>query len=227
MKNKAWFFGDSFTYGHGCKPGFEYYDKYPDIRESTWTDIISDRLNKEQINEGAPGNATPFILKQVIENLANFSEGDFVFITDALPIRLVYPSKETGSIVPLTTDIILWPERNKNNQHVINRYLHTKEQRRVVLDFIHQSILKYDEYWIDYYMNQFLDIQKHLLSLGVNTYTWSHKIWVSPSPFECITAATNGEVYDGHWSWLGHKQFANYMLSRINNKEYIHKPTLI
>ena len=223
--NRAWFFGDSFTFGHGCKPGYEYFDNYPELRQSTWTDIVSEKLNLEQVNKGIPGNATPYILKQVIENLSNFNKGDFIFLTDTLPVRLVYPTKDTKTIQPLTTDIIVWPERN--NQRALDRFLGTEEERRTVVEFIHQSVMKHFDQWTDYYMNQFIDIQKYLLTTGVHIYTWPYKQWVSPSPYERITKATNGEIYDGHWSWLGHKQFSTYILNRVHNKEYQEKPVLI
>ena len=225
--NKAWFFGDSFTYGHGCRPHDEYYDKYSKLREYTWTDIVSEKLNLEQVNKGISGNATPFILKQVIENLSNFNKGDFIFLSDSIPVRLVYPTKDADTLQLLTTDIIVWPEKNKEKQHDVDRFFSTKEERRVVVEFVHQSILKHSQQWIDFYMDQFKDIQNYLLTTGVHIYIWSHEIWYYPNLYQSITEATQGEIQDGHWSWLGHKQFSTYILNRVQSKEYTPKPILI
>ena len=69
-KNTAWFFGDSFTYGDGCRKGFEYYEKYPNGK--LWTTIVSEKLNLSEKNLGRPGNSIPMILNELITNLVNF-----------------------------------------------------------------------------------------------------------------------------------------------------------
>ncbi len=44
--NNIWFFGDSFTHGTGCRPGDEYYLKYPPKKnDELWIDIVTKKLN--------------------------------------------------------------------------------------------------------------------------------------------------------------------------------------
>lgn len=227
MDNKAWFFGDSFTFGHGCKPGYKYYDTYKEKRGKLWTTEVSNFLMLPEINHGIPGNSNPYILKQILTNLQNFQKGDFVFLTDTLPVRLVHPSLESKKIEPLTTDILLWPEHNKEGQVFLDKYFTSNDKKRVVVDYIFEAINRKEEPWEEYYRLQLEGIQTFLNRLEINTYIWSHREWVSPSKYEYITKATKRKVIDGHWSWKGHKDFSEAMISRIKNKEYTKKELLI
>tara|TARA_Y100000389_G_scaffold15781_1_gene13973 strand:+ start:173 stop:880 length:708 start_codon:yes stop_codon:yes gene_type:complete len=228
VDNKVWFFGDSFTNGHGCRPGFEYYERYPNLREKIWTDLISEKLNLEQVNLGISGNSNTYILKQLIENLKNFKSGDYIFLTNTLPIRIVYPTKETKTIKPFTTDIILWPKFNKERAH-LNEFITTKEEEKIVIEYIHQSVVGKETAWNNFYNEQFFSIQNFLLNTGVEVYTWSHQLWFGKSKklqnviinkYETIDKATKGKVDDGHWSWKGHRDFYNEFIKRIEKKEY-------
>lgn len=62
-------------------------------QRKTWTNLISEKLNLEYVNKGISGNSNSYILKQVIDNLNNFKSGDYIFLSDTLPVRLVYPNK--------------------------------------------------------------------------------------------------------------------------------------
>tara|TARA_B110000858_G_scaffold127384_1_gene144969 strand:- start:208 stop:990 length:783 start_codon:yes stop_codon:yes gene_type:complete len=260
MDNKVWFFGDSFTYGHGCHPGYEYYERYPKIREKTWTDLISEKLNLEQVNMGISGNSNAYILKQLIENLKNFKSGDYIFLTNTLPVRIVYPTKETKTIKPLTiepgalnppTDILLWytkattikpfttdiisrPQFEK--EEYLNEFITTKEEEKIVIEYIHQSVVGKETAWNNFYNEQFFSIQNFLLSTGVEVYTWPHQLWFGKSKklgnrvinkYETIAKATKGKVNDGHWSWKGHKDFYTDFVKRIEKKDYTIKFPLI
>jgi hypothetical protein len=229
MSNKAWFFGDSFTKGDGCHHPYEYYEKYPELREKTWPNLISEKLNLEYVNKGISGNSNSYILKQVIDNLNNFKPGDYIFLSDTLPVRLVYPNKKTKKIESLITDIILWPEYNKKHgEGHINEFLNGRDERIVVIDFIYQSIMDNSKelVWSNYYNEQFDSIQRFLLSMGLEVYTWSYKLWNNSSTttyyqkYESITKATKGNVEDSHWSWKGHKDFYMDFIKRIEKKEY-------
>lgn len=227
MSNKAWFFGDSFTYGHGCKPGYEYYDTYTENRGKLWTTIISELLNLTESNKGIPGNSNPYILSQIIENLSEFQKGDYVFITDTLPVRVIYPSNRQQCIRPLTTDILLYPDEHKNKPDCLSEFFDKSTDRKIVVEYIAQSVLYREKLWHKYYEQQFKSIVKHLNSLNIDAFFWSYTSWKAPSKYEYITKATGGRVIDGHWSWKGHKDFAKYIKNRIEIKDYIGNSDLI
>ena len=226
--NKLWCFGDSFTYGHGCRPGYEYYDKYPDNRGLLWTEVIANTLKLKQKNLGIPGNSNPNITNQVLKNLTKIKKKDVVILSDTLPYRTLLFDSHTDQIAPITTDILILPENsNLENDFFNQRYFKTNKEKEVFLDYIYSFKLPYENKWREYYEKQLMYIQTHLLSLGIETYFWSHKRWDYPSPFETIFKATEKEVGDGHWSWKGHQDFSNYLLQRIQKQEYLHNPVLI
>jgi ribonuclease HI len=43
--------------------------------------------------------------------------------------------------------------------------------------------------------------------------------------YDTIQDATNNKIDDGHWSYKGHKDFANYILNRLS-KPYIAEETM-
>lgn len=90
----------------------------------------------------------------------------------------------------------------------------------VVIDFIHQSTMGNSKelVWSNYYNEQFDSIQSFLLSMGLEVYTWSYKLWNNSSKYEWITKATKGKVEDGHWSWKGHNDFYMDFIKRIEKR---------
>ena len=44
--------------------------------------------------------------------------------------------------------------------------------------------------------------------------------------FETIDQATNGKIKDGHWSWKGQKQMADYILKMIKDNRYIKQDSI-
>ena len=215
-KNKLWCFGDSFTYGQGCRKGFEYFDKYPELREEIWPDIVGRELGLQTVNLGKPGNSNPFIINQVINSLPLFKENDFVILSDTLPYRLVHPDERRYGIQPLTTDIIV------NSHHHTDRELlsiKTKEEQEAVLKYVLESIIGYEDLWTSYYFEQFFGFYKHLTSLGIKVFFWSHNIWALPNGFDTISGSTQGKIKDSHWSWKGHRYFSKYLLNRIETKD--------
>lgn len=225
--NKAWFFGDSFTYGHGCKPGYEYYDKHPNDIGNIWTEIIAEELGLEEKNFGIPGNSNPNLIKQILENLVNFEQGDIVILSNTLPIRSVLYNHASNEIAPITSDLAVWPDKNPGGEHFLDRFYKDKTESIQFLDYLYSFKLPYEKHWTEYYLKQILGIQSFLVKFNVEAYFWAYETWVAPSPYEIISNATKGKIIDGHWSWKGHKEFSNYLLERVHKQEYLHNPQLI
>jgi len=230
---KLWCFGDSFTAGHGCKPGYEYYDNYPDNVGYIWTEIVAKELQLEEVNLGIPGNSLPNIISQIIENLNNFKKGDYVVLTNTYPFRTLYPNIERSKITELTTDLLIYPDHighlPESKQHMESRFK-SKADKYDIVSYISSAILPYEKLWLEFYSTQICLLQDHLLSLGIKALYWDYSLWNSPTSylrFETIHYGTQGTVEDGHWSWQGHKDFAKYLLERINKKQYEYKSPLI
>ena len=87
--NKIYFFGDSFTFGEGCREGFEYYDTIEYADKILWTTYVSDFLKLEEVNLGQRGCSSPHILSTLLEYSPEFEKGDYVIFSDSLPNRIV------------------------------------------------------------------------------------------------------------------------------------------
>ena len=224
---KLWTFGDSFTYGQGCLPGDEYYE-YTDLpTESTWPTIISNKLQLEEVNKGLPGNSTPYIIKQVIDNLSNFNTDDTVILSDTHSTRTILFNRRLKKIQPVAAEIVYWQDLNKNSKHFLESYFKNEEEKQVYVEYLYNFIYREEINWNTYYEKQLNSLLLHLNKLKISTYFWSHKIWTPKIKFNTIAQETNGKIKDGHWSWQGHKDFAEYLLERINKKQYEYKSPLI
>ena len=80
MKNNIWFFGDSNTYGHGLRYGFDYYDENPDLRKPHFTKLLANHFNCNPVNLSVCGTSNEDIKFRLINHLHKLQEGDYVFI---------------------------------------------------------------------------------------------------------------------------------------------------
>lgn len=197
--NKAWFFGDSFTYGSGCTPSSPYYKNFPEKRAKLWTTLVSEHFNLKEENCGIPGSSIPLILSTVIKNLHLISEGDYVFLSDTAITRFLIPT--TGS-KEITSALYKKPENIKPGKHI-----------DACLDYITYCIVPYQQAWEQYYFSQYDSIRKVLNKNKVNVLFWSYLIWSGEKKFHTIAQDTNGEVRDGHFSWKGHEDMSKLILS--------------
>lgn len=98
MYNRAFFFGDSFTYGHGVE------------NEQTWCYHLYNHLNaNEFINLGVPGYSNESIFNSIVDTFDNIGENDIVFIllTKSDRFNYVEGSKFKNYIVKDATNSIL------------------------------------------------------------------------------------------------------------------------
>ena len=220
---KLWCFGDSFTYGDGCRSSYDYYEDSKYDNGELWSTIVSNHLNLVENNLGMSGNSNEFILQQIILNLSNFNREDILIISDTLPLRRVLYNNYLNEITTMTTD---W-ELEVYSNDIPNPFYRDDKEKRTLVDYIYTFLLPYESEWYDYYLNQYNSIIDYLNNNGITTYFWSHEIWNKEHKFERIRKATNGTHDDGHFSWKGHIEFSKYLLDRISKKEYYPKPSLI
>jgi hypothetical protein len=215
MKN-SWFFGDSFTYGFGCLPTYEFYEKYPLERDKIWTTMVSEHLNTKEKNFGIGGNSNPYIIKQILENLPKFKKGDYVFIGSTFPYRIVYPDRNNDKINTLIFDMVLFDKPDSDSEkNYLDKFIPDLDERKIILDFISSSVFNDEKTWDSYYKVQYNGIVSLLNKIGINAYLWNRH---HMSKHESITSFTNSHIIDNHWSWNGHKTFFNYIIDKVENK---------
>jgi hypothetical protein len=86
--NKLWTFGDSFTWGYGCKEinsyesiGYrETFKNYLDTSKLIWPELVASKINLEVCNRAHSGATNDYILDTILKNFVNFKKNDIVVI---------------------------------------------------------------------------------------------------------------------------------------------------
>jgi len=200
--NTCWFFGDSFTRGEGCNKGERYYELTYKEGCKRWTEIVSEYLGCVEKNCGWGGNSNQHILHELICNINNFKENDWVIVGDTRAHRIVR-FEEDGSVLNVINDLDVNYQRNGNIAS---------------LNFIMDEIVPNEKYHLEYYQKMFASLLDFLKSKNINTLYWKHTdYWYPLHKMESITQATKGNIRDGHYSWKSHKTKANLIISKISN----------
>ena len=188
---RLWSFGDSFTYGYMCKPGSEYFDMFPP--KKIWPELLSDYMGFELKNISEPGLSNHDITKNLITNLKDIKKGDMVIVSDSSPFRLLSFKRED-----LKWDNVFMP----------------LYEDKVIVDYLHQEILPYEESWTNYNREIVISLFESLQ--GTACHYWS---WKLRDKFESIRHHTKNKVKDDHWSWNGHQQFYEFMKGVVSERD--------
>jgi hypothetical protein len=197
--SKLWTFGDSFTAGNGTLPN-EAYTKYWQSEEDViWPLILSKKLQIPVVNKGMGLFSNDKIIDTVIANYHLIREGDLVIIGKTFPFRTDIPNK--------TDDELLTVAPNHFTS-IQNRY--TKAE----IESINEMIVLFDSEAIKQRQDLRFNFLKQLISERAGCILWSSKLFFK---FETIREATDHFLDDSHWSYKGHKDFANFMLNEISD----------
>jgi hypothetical protein len=205
-----WAFGDSFTFGLGCRPDGplpEYYHNYKTESDDIWTDLLGKMVNMEVKNFGKSGASNDFIIDSVIDNWDNIKENDFVFIGITYHDRFDVPLKDT--LVSIFYDWDKVPQ--------IETY--EKEKIETLINF--QYYFSNNQLYKLRHLKRFDFLDKSLKEKKINSFLWDVYFYVYSTRFEKIIHATNGKIEDYHFSFKGHKDFADLLYKKLIN------PTLI
>ena len=97
--SKLWTFGDSFTFGHGCRKFSEdtsspyniKYSNYIDLNRPIWAEHVSTTLGLELLNYGVNGASNDLILDNIIDNISSFKSDDVIVIQISTSARYDFP----------------------------------------------------------------------------------------------------------------------------------------
>jgi hypothetical protein len=189
--SRLWTFGDSFTAGNGCLPT-ENYIKYKTSNEDlVWPEIIANALNLELINIGMGAYSNDKIIDSIIEKYNLINSDDLVIIGSTFYNRFDVPNNDgllTISPTNLpTNEKLLLPLVSIMDSNLL------EERHKLRINFLKQQIIE----------------------KGAKCLVW--EVETEWTKYENIKSATDGEIKDLHWSYKGHKDFANYILNIINN----------
>jgi hypothetical protein len=190
--SKLWVFGDSFTAGNGCLHNEEYTKYKESDNDLVWPEIVANKLNLELINKGMGAFSNDKIIDTIIENYNLINKNDLIIIGTTFYNRFDIPDNNTL----LTLSPTNLPD---SNQELLLHFISMmdsdllKERYKLRIDFLEQQITKKE----------------------VKCLIW--EVETHWNLYENIKIATESKVKDLHWSYKGHKDFANYILNIINN----------
>lgn len=208
--NKLFVFGCSFTHGNGCLPHEAYSLKYKKSEDDLiWPEIIAKKLNLKLFNLGMGGVGNDYIIDSIMQNFDLIGEGDIVIIQKTFSHRFDICSKNDDNsgyqwetITP-TSELIL-KEKGYSKNDILS-FLHT-------LSLIDTDL--HDERWLErmHFFKKILDVHKKVKVCLFWDLEDGYHI-----KFERINDIDT-QINDGHWSFKGHKAFAEEILQKI--KEY-------
>jgi hypothetical protein len=189
--SRLWVFGDSFTAGNGCLLN-EDYTKYKISNEDlVWPEIVASKLNFKLINIGMGAYSNDKIIDSIIENYNLINNDDLVIIGSTFYNRFDIPNND--SLLTIS------PTNLPTNQELLLHFVSImdsdllKERHKLRINFLKQQIIE----------------------KGAKCLVW--EVETEWAKYENIKSATDDEIKDLHWSYRGHKDFANYILNIINN----------
>ena len=191
LMKTAWFFGDSFVYGWGCR------DKTNDT-DKIMSQIVSEELGCKEINLANFGYSSDNIINSLISNINKIKKDDYVIIFDTYSAR--------GQMVEGGLDYYTsWPE---------GCYFELPNEVSAKYFAIRNSIAPQ---LYKYYKSMYENLVTHLNSIGVHSFYFPcNNNWWEDKNFDL-----NLEKDGGHWSFKGHRQVASWVLSTINGKKII------
>jgi hypothetical protein len=205
-------FGDSFTFGHGCVEhcSFTEYYKYKKEGDDIWPNHLGKKLGVNINNYGKTASCNEQIFDSIVNNFDSIKENDIVIIEKTYHDRLSIPN-DSEWISTLSTEYNTskwWRNKLEN--------FFSKEEMETLINF--QYYFSPKKLYEKRNNNRFNFLKKILIN---NTKVKDCIIWDMPkiyNNFESIKSASNNKFLDWHFSFNGHKQFAEYIENIINKK---------
>lgn len=201
---KIWFFGDSFTQGANCHPGDSYYEKYHTDDCLRWTEIVANYCNAVEVNYGTQGWGNIQILDSLLSQGENISPNDIVIVGASDGSRTMAFQQTAINIIAISTSHWLLEDDNEID----------KEYKESMINYVVNCRGPF------FQKHELYDTELMIKTLNIikpsQYVVWGTDKWFD---FEFISDQTNKEINDNHWSYNGHKQMANWIISHLETKE--------
>jgi len=215
--NKLWCFGDSQTFGHGCRedgPNIGYYQNYKKEGDDIWTNHVAKELNLIPKNFGICGASNETILDTILDNFFEIEKGDIVIINKTFFERFDVPNKKSNFLQPVFGELIDYAPAKKLWRDWLIENNRTTEEIETLISFIY--LYANNPLYEKRQNKRFNFIEKLLKEKNIFFYGWKTDD-AKHTKFERITTATFGKIDDLHFSFKGHKDFATLLISILKN----------
>jgi hypothetical protein len=211
--NKLFTYGCSYTYGNGCLPSDVYHKKYKKKpTDCIWNDIVSKEFNLELKNYGIGRNSNDKIIDSIIRTFDEVNENDVVIIQKTFSHRFDIENR-----------------KNKNELDYVNNPLTITPSNEIAFkeagyDDEESEHIMYTLSYMDCdiiqkrFDNRFNFFKKLFKEKNVKScIVWDVMEYIDYKKYERISEVTKGKIIDNHWSYSGHKNFANVIIDMIKN----------
>lgn len=209
MRN-IWFFGDSTTYGHGLRPGFEYWDYSSEYRGQRWTKLFADNFNGNAINHGVCGASNEDIKLRVVSQMHKINKGDMVVLQPTFPTRINIYTID-GEYKPIH---VAFGEDSFLEGRI------TDDQMESLKSFTKHFLVDNVEKFEQRDILHFIGLKKELESKGVDVLLWHHEVMnqsiLKKMGWKTISEESNGDIDDLHLGWEAQILFSEFLINQYN-----------
>lgn len=201
------------------QPYVRFKNYKEEYKFSIWPHLITKHYDLEYNNYGVSGGSNEEILCNIISQLKNINEGDYVFIGMTNPYRMMIPINSPLDDKKLISTQIDWID-GKSSNNITNLEngvtdFYTDNDKEVIINFLHDIVLKNHHYYESHFLKIFSNLQEYFIEKNINCLIWDWTLW---SDFQSIDKWTNSKIKDGHWSPKGHEDFFNFLKLKIEEK---------
>ena len=206
-----WTFGDSLTFGHGCRPDGptnEYYYNYRSESDDVWPNLLGKMLNIEVKNLGKCGASNDFIIDSIIDNFFMIKPDDVVIIEKSFYQRFDIPKLNSNTFdTYCAEDLNLINTNLKKNESV--------ENKLEIETIFNYGILFSDNLLFKQRQNKrFKFIEQQFKNKINKILVWDVDGDLRKS-METIHQHTRGEIKDLHFSFKSHKIFSEFLYKKL------------
>jgi hypothetical protein len=207
--NKLFVFGCSFTHGNGCLPHETYTAKYKKSEDDLiWSEYVAKKLNLKLFNFGMGAVGNDYIIDSLMQNFDLIGEGDVVVIQKTFSHRFdICAKSDDGQLI--------WETITPTSELILKEKGYSKNEIISLMSTL--SIIDSDlnnDRWIGRFdfFKKIIDVHKKVKACIIWDLENGYHI-----KFERIVDVDK-QINDGHWSFGGHRKFAEEILQKI--KEY-------
>jgi len=217
-----WTFGDSFTFGDGCREDkgirdgdIKYYNEYRELDSDIWPNILGKTIGYNVKNMAKSGASNDYILDSIIDNFDMIETNDVIIIQKTFHQRFDVPKLNSNE----------FHTQYGESLYVLSIDLKTNKYNKDKLEI--ETILNYGVLFSDNILfKQRQDKRFNFIEKQLKNKINKILIWDMDSDFknsaETILQHTKGKIKDLHFSFNGHTSFSELLYKKL----YI-KPTLI
>jgi len=204
----------------GDQPYVRFKNHKEEYKFLIWPHLIAKHYDLEYNNYGVSGGSNDDTLFNIVSQLKNINEGDYVFIGMTNPFRIMIPIDNPLADKTLISTQVDWVQldgfTNKiTNLENCNKEFYSDNDKEVIINFIHDIVLKHQHHYESHFLKIFSNLQEYFIEKNVNCLIWDWTLWAD---FQSIEKWTNDKIKDGHWSPKGHEDFFNFLKLNIEKK---------